>query len=615
MRSGWDEEVVVKKPSPLLRSVGITLVVAAVVVVYAFGFSVTDVNFETTRSETRLTQLTRILRALAHPDIFEYEQIEVDVEAPIYLPCPRDGVPPYEPDTSAPYIVLTPACAGAKEIILVEGFNFTPGTRGPINFIPPSTATLTIGNFTADDNGEFSIRAELPNRQPVQEAQTIRATARQNIGRPFFSDSAKSTFDKIVETVFLALLATTFGSFLAVPLSFIAAKNLMDQVRSPLTSVSLTVLGWPVGIWLGLQVTSLLAPIEASISSNTMLNVGGVILSPIAIWGLARLAVPQEGSSRPGIAAQFVRSLAMVLAGVLGILLLYLTADLAMTVGDALIDPLGPLGFLGNFVFQLGDSLTMITPVVAAFAAGGTLGSLGGRLGQSAADRLAGSLVRWINLAAAGMAGALFFALVGAGIDWFYEIDDLSKTLYIPAGVGALLGIATAIRTSPKSPLAIGSSVYYITRTILNGTRSVEPLIMVIVFVVWVGIGPFAGALALGLHTVAALAKLFSEQVESILPGPLEAVQATGANRLQTIVYAVIPQIVPPYISFLMYRWDINVRMSTIIGFAGGGGIGFLLQQNIRLLNYRAASMQMLAIAIVVASMDYISSTLRQRFV
>jgi len=86
-------------------------------------------------------------------------------------------------------------------------------------------------------------------------------------------------------------------------------------------------------------------------------------------------------------------------------------------------------------------------------------------------------------------------------------------------------------------------------------------------------------------------------------------------NRLQMIVYAVIPQIVAPYISFTMYRWDINVRMSTIIGFAGGGGIGFLLQQNINLLNYRAASAQIIAIAIVVSLMDYFSSYMRQRVV
>jgi phosphonate transport system permease protein len=149
----------------------------------------------------------------------------------------------------------------------------------------------------------------------------------------------------------------------------------------------------------------------------------------------------------------------------------------------------------------------------------------------------------------------------------------------------------------------------------LNTLRSIEAFIMAIIFVVLVSTGPFAGVLALSLHTIAALAKLYSEQVESISTGPIEAVKATGATRLQTIVYAVIPQIVPPYISFTMYRWDINVRMSTIIGFAGGGGIGLLLQQNINLLNYRAASAQMIAITIVVAMMDYLSSYLRERVV
>jgi len=161
----------------------------------------------------------------------------------------------------------------------------------------------------------------------------------------------------------------------------------------------------------------------------------------------------------------------------------------------------------------------------------------------------------------------------------------------------------------------IGLTVYYAARTVFNSLRSIEPLIMVIIFVVWVGLGEFAGALALALHTTAALAKLYSEQVESIDDGPIEAVRATGATRLQTIVYGVVPQIVPPYISFTMYRWDINVRMSTIIGFAGGGGIGFLLQQNVQLLQYEAAAAQMFAIALVVASMDYLSSRLRERFV
>jgi phosphonate transport system permease protein len=121
--------------------------------------------------------------------------------------------------------------------------------------------------------------------------------------------------------------------------------------------------------------------------------------------------------------------------------------------------------------------------------------------------------------------------------------------------------------------------------------------------------------LALTLHSIASLGKLYSEQVESIDAGPIEAVQATGANRLQTIIYGVVPQIVPPYIAFTMYRWDINVRMSTIIGFVGGGGIGFLLQQQINLLQYKEAGVAVLAIAIVVSVLDYTSAWMRERII
>ena len=147
-----------------------------------------------------------------------------------------------------------------------------------------------------------------------------------------------------------------------------------------------------------------------------------------------------------------------------------------------------------------------------------------------------------------------------------------SYTIWGPALIGGVIGLALAIFTNPKDTLPTGLVIYYVTRTFLNGLRSIEALVIAIVFVIAVGIGPFAGMMALALHTIVSLAKLYSEQVESIMAGPLEAIQATGANRLQTIIYAVVPQIVPPYISYTMYRWDINVRMSTIIGFVGGGG-------------------------------------------
>jgi len=203
---------------------------------------------------------------------------------------------------------------------------------------------------------------------------------------------------------------------------------------------------------------------------------------------------------------------------------------------------------------------------------------------------------------------------------FFLVLEKMAETIFL-ALMATTLAIFIAI---PVSFLAarnlmggnpVTMAIYYAVRTVLNILRSIEPLIMAIVFVVWVGLGPFAGVLALAVHSVAALGKLYSEAVESIKPGPIEAILATGANRLQMIVYAVIPQIVPPYLAFTIYRWDINVRMSTIIGFVGGGGIGFLLQQWIRMLMYEEAGAAVWAIAIVVAIMDYASARVREAIV
>jgi phosphonate transport system permease protein len=196
----------------------------------------------------------------------------------------------------------------------------------------------------------------------------------------------------------------------------------------------------------------------------------------------------------------------------------------------------------------------------------------------------------------------------------------LVETVFL-ALMGTTLAVVFAVPVSflaarnlmARSP--VGTAVYYVVRTVLNIARSIEPLIMATVFAVWVGIGPFAGVLALALHSVASLGKLYSEQIESIDPGPIEAITATGASALQVIRYAVVPQIVPPFIAFTIYRWDINVRMSTVIGMVGGGGVGFLLLQFINLLQWRQAATAVWGITIVVAAMDYISAVVRERVV
>jgi phosphonate ABC transporter permease subunit PhnE len=157
--------------------------------------------------------------------------------------------------------------------------------------------------------------------------------------------------------------------------------------------------------------------------------------------------------------------------------------------------------------------------------------------------------------------------------------------------------------------------LYVAARAILNVLRSIEALLYVVIFVVWVGIGPFAGMLALAMTSFALIGKLFSEAIESIDEGPIEAVTATGANRPQMISYAILPQIVPPFVSYLLYQWDINVRMATIIGFAGGGGIGLTLMTYFGSLQYHKAGTVVMLIVIVVALMDFASAKLRQNLV
>ena len=195
----------------------------------------------------------------------------------------------------------------------------------------------------------------------------------------------------------------------------------------------------------------------------------------------------------------------------------------------------------------------------------------------------------------------------------------LIVTLYM-AFMATLFGVLLAV---PMSFLAarnlahgiVGRTIYTILRVVMSIVRSIEPIIWAIIFVVWVRTGnaAFAGTLALFVHSVADLTKLYSERLESIDQGPVEAIRATGANGLQVILYGIVPQIVNPYLSFTIYRWDINVRMATIIGLVGGGGIGQRLIQLTRNWVWDQAIVLMLLIMLAVWAMDYSSSRLRER--
>jgi phosphonate transport system permease protein len=184
----------------------------------------------------------------------------------------------------------------------------------------------------------------------------------------------------------------------------------------------------------------------------------------------------------------------------------------------------------------------------------------------------------------------------------------------------ALLG--TAVAAALALPLGFLSarnvappSIFYPARTVLNVFRSVDTLVYALVFVAAVGLGPFPGVLAVVAYTTTSLAKLYSEAIEGIDPGPVDAVTATGATRLQILRYGMLPQVMPLFLSYVLYRLETNIRAATVLGFVGAGGIGFYLQTYLRMIDYPAASTTLLVTVGMVMVVDAVSSRLRARLV
>jgi phosphonate transport system permease protein len=149
----------------------------------------------------------------------------------------------------------------------------------------------------------------------------------------------------------------------------------------------------------------------------------------------------------------------------------------------------------------------------------------------------------------------------------------------------------------------------------LNLFRSVDTMVYALFFVAAVGLGPFPGVLAVVTYTTMTLAKLYSEAIEGIDPGPAEAIAATGASRLQVLRFGILPQVLPLFASYVLYRLESNIRAATILGFVGAGGIGFYIQTYLRMINYPAAAAVLLVLVLMVMGVDFASSRLRARIV
>ena len=167
------------------------------------------------------------------------------------------------------------------------------------------------------------------------------------------------------------------------------------------------------------------------------------------------------------------------------------------------------------------------------------------------------------------------------------------------------LGFLAARNTTPHR------LVYLSIRAVLNLVRTVPDLALGLVFVAAVGLGAFAGTLALAIHTATVLAKLLSESVENIDEGIVEAIRATGASYPQILSFAVVPQILPDLISFTLYRLETNIRAASVLGLIGAGGIGYLMNSSFRTFQYQEASAIVLVLIALVMLVDYLSSRLR----
>jgi len=364
--------------------------IAIAVPLYVWSWNATQIDLGTLIQGA--PKARPILTDLLHPSLFERGEQSESRESSLRVPCVGDQA--QSPVGGDAGLVLSSTCLNARDPLTIQGSGFRPHTQGRLYWqVAGLQGRLRDERFTTDANGNFSVETDIPPLLAENPGEhKLLAEAKWEVGGLSPSEALRVTINKIIETVFLAMMATTFASILAVPLSFLGARNIM----------------------------------------------------------------PQTGA---------------------------------------------------------------------------------------------------------------------------------------------------------------GNTVYVVTRTVFNLTRSIEPLILATIFAIWVGFGPFAGVLALTVSTIANLGKLYSEAAESIEPGPIEAITATGANRLQVVWYAVVPQIVPPYISFTVYHWDINVRMSTIIGFVGGGGIGMELSRWINQLQWNNAATAVWAIVLVVTVMDYASAVVRERLV
>jgi len=199
--------------------------------------------------------------------------------------------------------------------------------------------------------------------------------------------------------------------------------------------------------------------------------------------------------------------------------------------------------------------------------------------------------------------------------DWRLYLKEMVVTLHI-AVWGTVLAVVAAVPMGLLSAENLAPAwVHQPVRRLMDACRAINEMVFAMLFIVAVGLGPFAGVLALAIHTTGTLAKLFAEAVEAIDPRPVEGIRATGAHKLVEVLYGVIPQVLPLWLSFTLYRFESNVRSASVVGMVGAGGIGVVLYEVIRGFQYAQTCAVLLMLIGVVSLIDLGSARLRRRFI
>ncbi len=203
-------------------------------------------------------------------------------------------------------------------------------------------------------------------------------------------------------------------------------------------------------------------------------------------------------------------------------------------------------------------------------------------------------------------------------------LSDVMREMLITINIALIGTVVAAVFALPLSLLAarnltrnspLTRAFYFITRTFFNVDRGVDTLILALILVAAVGLGPFAGALAMAVHSVADLGKLYSEAIENADQGPIEALESAGAPGTSVVRWGLLPQVLPLFLSYTLYRFEINFRVSIVLGFVGAGGIGFLVNETMRGGGYPKAMTAIIVIVLVVNILDFISAAVRRRLV